>query len=95
MSQVSKPGDVAQYRCVLCWYDRRCKRETCRYAHSLDELLPPDERVVELPRVWKDGVYRWYGQEVDAGVVWRIRSCYLKASVLPNGVVISLWPGFR
>ena len=78
MSQVSKPGDVAQYRCVLCWYERRCKRETCRYAHSLDELLPPDERVVELPRVWKDGVYRWYGQAVDASVVWHIRSLYLQ-----------------
>ena len=61
---LAKPGDVKQYRCKLCRYYPKCKHPVCRYAHQLDVLLPPDERVEEYPGVWRDGVDRWYGQRV-------------------------------
>ena len=73
---LSKAGDEIQYRCQLCWYKNRCTRTVCRFAHRLDELLPPYEQTVELPGVWRDGVHRWYGQKVEKKVLDRIQDCY-------------------
>ena len=72
----SKAGDQDQYRCQLCKYKNRCRRTVCRFAHRLDELLPPYEHTVELPGVWRNGVHRWYGQKVEEEVLARIQEYY-------------------
>ena len=72
-------GDL--FRCELCRHGPDCKRSmqgTCGYAHKLNELLPPRE--VELPydNVWRDGVHRWYGQELPQKsidlILWYLRN---------------------
>ena len=73
---MSKAGDQDQYRCQLCKYKNRCRRTVCRFAHRLDELLPPYEHTVELPGVWRNGVHRWYGQKVEEKVLASIQECY-------------------
>ena len=51
-------------------------RGTCGYAHALDELLPPREYETLYPLCWRDGVDRWYGQQMPAYQLRRIKEVY-------------------
>ena len=54
-------------RISLCSYGHGHSCVGCSHAHSLSELLPPNERVVRYPEVWDRGlVHRWYGQSLSA-----------------------------
>ena len=73
MSRNGKPGEDLQYRCMLCKHGPECIRgDRCRYAHALDECLPPDERERTLIPVWKDGVSKWYGQPMPQWMLYYI-----------------------
>ena len=93
----TKAGDDNKYRCQLCWPGLRCNRSLCRYAHSLDELLPPNEQTVDLPAVWRDGVHRWYGQQVEAEALESIEAWYWRTPPRERPVWATgcLWFYFR
>ena len=50
------------WRCRLCRHGPGHASSTCTFAHSLSELVPPDERFAHYSHVWTDGVDRWFGQ---------------------------------
>ena len=54
-------------RCELCWHGPTCKRYRkgiCGYAHAFKDLQPPNETTTLYNNVWRNGVSRWYGQDV-------------------------------
>ena len=60
----------------LCLHGPRCirhERGRCGFAHGLDELMAPDERDAEFLGYWRDGVDRWYGQEMHREQLRRIK----------------------
>ena len=64
------------WRCTLCDHGTNCamhRRRKCGYAHSLKELMPPNETVVIYNGMWTDGVDRFYGQQMPEYQLDRIR----------------------
>ena len=53
----------------------------CGYAHALADLLPPRERSREYSGMWRDGVDRWYGQQVEEQQLRRIMWYYERTAV--------------
>ena len=54
-------------RCELCLHGPTCKRYRegiCGYAHAFKDLQPPNETRILYNKVWRNGVSRWYGQDV-------------------------------
>ena len=54
-------------RCELCLHGPTCKRYRqgiCGYAHAFRDLQPPNETRILYNKVWRNGVSRWYGQDV-------------------------------
>ena len=49
----------------------------CGYAHKLKELMPPMEGERTYEGVWKDGVHRWYGQDMPAWSIAMVRKYYI------------------
>ena len=54
------------WRVKLCRVGPACDLADCIHAHSLSELLPPDERYVSSVQAWAEGVDRWYGQQMTS-----------------------------
>lgn len=52
------------------------RRGDCRFAHRLSDLLPPRECRQEYVGVWRDGVDRWYGQDMSVVQLERIKKYY-------------------
>ena len=62
-------------RTQLCRF-RGCNRARCDYAHSLWDLIPPDERHALYPKAWAGGMDRWYGQRLTPRQVRTIQAYY-------------------
>ena len=73
MSQLSANEDLIKVE--LCKHGPSCKcraQGICGFAHSLAELLPPNESRQPYPGVWSDGTDRFYGQKLHDDQVVRI-----------------------
>jgi len=75
------------WRTTLCPYGSKCVSLGCPRAHSLAELLPPDEAAERLDAVWKEGVDRWFGQILSQRQIELLMSYY---QVTPTHMV-PLW----
>ena len=72
-------GNYDLWHCMLCKHGPMCRRHkehTCEFAHSLSELRPPYERYRKYNGVWKDGVDKWFGQEMAQYDVNRVKWYY-------------------
>ena len=49
------------------------RRGTCGYAHSLQELMPPNETLALYNGMWSDGVDRFFGQHMPDYQLARIK----------------------
>ncbi len=80
MSAVSSVAPVKDnpdaWRVALCRHGLECKylqAQQCSFAHSLRELRPPFEDHILYDQVWRDGVDRWYGQDLTTEQLNRIK----------------------
>ena len=76
---MSGKGNPDFWHCMLCKHGPTCRRHqehTCEFAHSLNELRPPYERYRKYNGVWKDGVDKWFGQEMAQYDVNRVKWYY-------------------
>ena len=48
------------------------KKGTCGFAHSLAEVLPPNEKTTTYCGVWRDGVDRFYAQQMSDRQIARV-----------------------
>ena len=67
------------WRIMLCVHGAKCRRHArgvCGFAHGLDELLPPREYDTLYTNCWRDGVDRWYFQQMSAEQLKRIQEVY-------------------
>ena len=73
------------------------KAGVCGYAHALADLLPPRERSREYSGMWRDGVDRWYGQQVEEQQLRRIMWYYERTAVWDRPVwcVALVWFYYR
>ncbi len=65
------------WRIALCRHGLGCKylqAGQCSFAHSLRELRPPYEGQICYDKFWRDGVDRWYGQDLAPEQLARIKS---------------------
>ena len=82
MQEVRQPAQAGSHPVDRLWRCRLCKHGAdhgrhhpeCNFAHSLCELLPPDERFEIYPQAWSRGVDRFYGQPMSEEQVNRIKS---------------------
>ena len=71
-------SNVDLWRTSLCFHgaEHGQSRPDCRFAHSLSELRPPDERFFSYEDQWRN-VDRFYGQFMDDDQLERIRKYYV------------------
>ena len=56
------------------------KKGTCGFAHSLAEVLPPNEKTTTYCGVWRDGVDRFYAQQMSERQIARVDRYWRKFS---------------
>ena len=83
MSKVHRQKNPHLVRCQLCDHGPDCsmlKKGTCGFAHSLAEVLPPNEKTTTYCGVWRDGVDRFYAQQMSERQIARVDRYWRKFS---------------
>ena len=81
MSNFHRQNNPDLWRCQLCDHGPDCsmlKNGTCGFAHSLAEVLPPNEKITTYGGVWRDGVDPLYAQQMSDRQTARVSGYWKK-----------------